>query len=64
MATASMTRFQPGEVVLLAPSVIRVHKLATVAKSSVTRRIGELPEADQAAFWSLFRRVYCQLGAG
>jgi hypothetical protein len=51
-------------VVLLAPSVIRVHKLATVAKSSVTRRIGELPEADQAAFWSLFRRVYCQLGAG
>ncbi len=49
---------------LLAPSVIRLHKLATVAKGSVTRKIGELPKADQVAFWSLFRRVYCESPAG
>jgi len=49
---------------LLGPSVIRLHKLATVAKGSVTRRIGELQEADRAAFWHLFRGVYCETNAG
>jgi len=49
---------------LLAPSVIRIHKLATVAKDSVARRVGKLPQPDQAAFRRLFRRIYCETGAG
>ncbi len=45
---------------LLAPSTMRLHKLATLEKNGVRRRLGRLQEADQGAFWKAFRRVYCE----
>jgi len=48
---------------LLAPSTMRLHKLAR-EKNGVRRRLGRLQEADQGAFWKAFRRVYCDSPSG
>jgi mRNA-degrading endonuclease toxin of MazEF toxin-antitoxin module len=45
---------------LLAPSIVRFHKLATLEKSLVARPLGRLSEQDQGAFRSAFRKIYCQ----
>lgn len=44
---------------LLAPSTVRMHKLATLEKALVVRTLGRLTDQDQAAFSGLFRRMYC-----
>ena len=51
------------EAGLLAPSTIRLHKLATLDKSLVTPRLGRLRGLDREASWQAFRRVYCQPAA-
>jgi mRNA interferase MazF len=45
---------------LLAPSVIRLHKLATIEKALVQRRLGRLQEPDRADFAQAFRKGYCR----
>jgi len=42
---------------LLAPSIVRLHKLATVKKRLVRRRLGRLAEPD----WSALRTAVLQV---
>jgi mRNA interferase MazF len=44
---------------LIAPSTVRLHKIATVEKRLVKRRLGSLQEGDRSATWAAFRRIYC-----
>ena len=43
---------------LLAPSVVRLHKLATLEKVLVRRRLGHLQTADQQRVSALMQRTY------
>ncbi len=43
---------------LLAPSVVRLHKLATLEKSLIRRRLGALRRADRLRVSIVVRRVY------
>ncbi len=43
---------------LLAPSVIRVHKLATIEKSLIARRLGRLEDPDRRAFRIAFEQAF------
>jgi len=43
---------------LRAPSVIRLHKLATVEKTTVRRQLGTLQPADRQQVSSVMRQVY------
>ncbi len=43
---------------LLAPSVVRVHKLATLEKSLVQRCLGRIQSADRAAISAALRRIF------
>ncbi len=45
---------------LLTPSTVRVHKLATIEKSMVKRKLGEIEKPDRARFSEIFRRTYCE----
>ena len=45
---------------LLAPSVVRVNKLATLEKTLVRRRLGRLSEADWSAVQAVLRSEFCQ----
>lgn len=47
------------EAGLLGPSVVRLHKLATVAKSLIRQSLGSLQQSDRQAVGNAFRRVYC-----
>ena len=42
---------------LLAPSIIRLHKLATIAKSSIIRPLGTIDPADRPAISIAIRSV-------
>jgi mRNA interferase MazF len=43
---------------LLAPSVVRLHKLATIHKSLVKRHLGSLSEKDRASVASILSRTW------
>lgn len=43
---------------LLAPSVVRLHKLATLEKSLIRRRLGHLQPADRQRISALMQQVY------
>jgi mRNA interferase MazF len=43
---------------LLAPSVVRTHKLATLEKALIRRRLGRLLPADRERVASVVRRTY------
>jgi len=43
---------------LLAPSWVRLHKLATLEKSLVNRRLGSLPPTDYQQVSAVMRRTY------
>jgi mRNA interferase MazF len=45
---------------LLAPSTARLHKLATVERDLVVRKLGRLTELDRAAFLAAVQAIYCQ----
>jgi mRNA interferase MazF len=45
---------------LLAPSTVRLHKLATLERNLVTRTLGRLTELDRAAFRAAFQRIHGQ----
>ncbi len=42
---------------LLAPSIVRLHKLATIAKSSIIRSLGTVDPADRPAISTAIRTV-------
>jgi mRNA interferase MazF len=42
---------------LLAPSTVRLHKLATVEKRLVRRKLGRLPESEWAIMCSLLKQI-------
>jgi len=42
---------------LLAPSTIRVHKIATLEKRLIRRRLGRLAQSDLTTVWSAFHRI-------
>ena len=42
---------------LLAPSIVRLQKLATVEKSLVRKRLGQFSQPDWGAVRSLFQRI-------
>jgi mRNA interferase MazF len=42
---------------LLAPSTVRLHKLATVEKRLVRRKLGRLPEAEWLIVRSLWKQI-------
>ncbi len=42
---------------LLAPSIVRVHKLATIAKSRVMKRLGTLTSSDRQQVAPAFRQI-------
>ena len=44
---------------LIAPSTVRLPKIATVEKRLVKRKLGSLQERDRSAAWAAFRRIYC-----
>lgn len=43
---------------LLAPSVVRLHKLATLEKALIRRRLGHLQSTDHQQVSALMRRIY------
>jgi mRNA interferase MazF len=43
---------------LLAPSIVRLHKLATLEKSLVQRHLGCIQSQDRAAISAAMRRLY------
>ena len=43
---------------LLAPSVVRLHKLATLEKSLIRRHLGRLQPADRQRVSELMQRIY------
>jgi mRNA interferase MazF len=43
---------------LLAPSVVRLHKLATLEKGLIRRRLGHLQAADRQRISALMQQVY------
>jgi mRNA interferase MazF len=43
---------------LIVPSVVRLHKLATIEKSLVKRRLGELQPADRTKVSQVMRNTY------
>jgi mRNA interferase MazF len=43
---------------LLAPSVVRVHKLASIAKSRIQKRLGALTSVDRQKFGSVLRQLF------
>ena len=43
---------------LLAPSVVRAHKLATIEKALIHRRLGRLPPADRRRLAAVLRQIY------
>ena len=43
---------------LLAPSTVRLHKLATLEKALVQRRLGRVQSEDRAAISATMRRTY------
>ena len=43
---------------LLAPSIVRLHKLATLEKSLVQRHLGHIQSQDRAAVSAAMRRLY------
>jgi len=43
---------------LLAPSVVRVHKLASIAKSRIQKRLGALTSVDRQKFASVLRQLF------
>ena len=43
---------------LLAPSVVRLHKLATLEKGLIRRRLGHLQPADRQRISALMQQVY------
>jgi mRNA interferase MazF len=45
---------------LIAPSTIRLHKMATIEKRLVKRKLGRLQEPDRSAVRSAFEIIYCQ----
>ena len=45
---------------LLAASVVRLHKLATIEKTLVARTLGHVVGDDSRAFWKAFQAVYCK----
>ena len=45
---------------LLAPSTVRLHKMATIEKRLVKRKLGGLQEPDRTAVWSTFQNIYCR----
>jgi predicted RNase H-like nuclease len=49
-----------GGAGLIAPSTVRLHKLATVEKRLVKRRLGALQKPDLSSLRSAFERVFCQ----
>jgi len=55
-ASETITREVAG---LIAPSTVRLHKIATVEKRLVKRKLGSLQERDRSAAWAAFRRIYC-----
>ena len=42
---------------LLAPSFVRLHKLATIAKARVRQRLGSLPPADRQQVGAVIRQL-------
>ncbi len=55
-ASETITREAAG---LIAPSTVRLHKIATVEKRLVKRKLGSLQERDRLAVRAAFRQVYC-----
>jgi mRNA interferase MazF len=45
---------------LLAPSVVRLDKLATVERTLVRRLLGHLSDADRSAMQAVLRQEFCQ----
>jgi len=43
---------------LLAPSVVRVHKLATISKTRIHKRLGALTSADRQKFGPILRQLF------
>jgi mRNA interferase MazF len=43
---------------LLAPSVVRLHKLATLEKASVRRKLGEIQAIDRAAVATALQQTF------
>lgn len=43
---------------LLAPSVVRLHKLATLEKALIRRRLGKLQQADRQQVSAVMRQTY------
>ena len=43
---------------LLAPSVVRIHKVATIEKALIRRRLGTLQAADRRRVSAVIRRIY------
>src|SRR5947209_558826 len=43
---------------LLAPSVVRVHKLATLAKSRLMRRLGQVQPADRKRVADALKQIF------
>ena len=47
------------EAGLMAPSEVRLHKLATIAKLLVRKKLGRLPEADWTRVRAALRQILC-----
>ena len=45
---------------LLAPSTVRLHKLATIEKRLVKRRLGQLQQRDRSAVWPILLKMWRQ----
>ncbi|MBI2477816.1 MAG: type II toxin-antitoxin system PemK/MazF family toxin [Planctomycetia bacterium] len=45
---------------LLAPSTVRLHKVATLEKTLIRRKLGELQSADRANIAAVLRTMYGQ----
>jgi len=45
---------------LIAPSTIRLHKVATIEKRLVKRRLGRLQDPDRSAVWSVLVPMWRQ----
>jgi mRNA-degrading endonuclease toxin of MazEF toxin-antitoxin module len=43
----------------MAPSVVRLHKLATIEKPLVRKKLGRLPKADWTRIRATLRQILC-----
>jgi mRNA interferase MazF len=62
MHDVTLTHWREGG--LLAPSVVRTHKLATIEKALVRRKLGRLRSADRERVSAVMQQTYAGWGIG